>query len=48
MSDQNPIIAVSSSYDALSISPELSLSMEGSGSSIIAQLQISKLFKQLV
>lgn len=36
--DQNPLIAISASYDALAISPELSYSMEGSGSSVIASL----------
>lgn len=36
--DLNPIIAISTSYDALAISPELSYSVEASGSSVIAAL----------
>jgi hypothetical protein len=36
--DQNPIIAISASYDALAIAPELSIAMENSGSAVIAQL----------
>lgn len=47
-SDQNPIIALSASYDALAISPELSYSMETSGSNVIAALQVSKIFSQLL
>ena len=47
-SDQNPIIALSASYDALAISPELSYSLESSGSNVIAALQVSKIFSQLL
>jgi hypothetical protein len=40
-SDYNPIIAISASYDALAISPELSLSLENSASGVIGELAIS-------
>lgn len=48
MSDQNSIIAISASYDALAISPELSIAMENSGSAVIAALQLSKIFSTLL
>jgi hypothetical protein len=48
LNDQNPIIAISVAYDSLAIAPELSISMENSGSSIIALLEMSRIFKQLV
>lgn len=48
LGDQNPIIAISACYDALAISPELSFSMENSGSAIIAELEMSRIFSQLV
>lgn len=46
--DLNPLIAISASYDSLAISPELSFSMASGASSVIAQLQISKIFSQLM
>lgn len=46
--DQNPLIAISTSYDALAISPELSIAMENSGSGVIAELLISKIFSTLL
>jgi hypothetical protein len=48
LNDQKPIIAISSSYDALAISPELSFSLENGGSALIAELEMSRIFSQLV
>jgi len=48
ISEQNPVIVVSASYDALSISPELSYAMSSSGTGVIALLQLSKIFSQVV
>lgn len=46
-SDYNPIIAISTSYDALSISPELSTQMENSGSGVISELIMSQVLQKL-
>ena len=47
LGEQNPLIAISTSYDSLAISPELSVSLERGGSGFISELVISKLFSSL-
>ncbi len=47
MEEKNPLIAISASYDALSISPELSVSLENSGAGLMAALQLSRMFQTL-
>lgn len=42
------MIALSASYDTLAISPELSYSLEASGTAILALLQTSKIFSTLL
>lgn len=44
MNDVNPIIAVSASYDALGISPELSVSIENGGTGIMGVIELSRIF----
>ncbi|TNV81984.1 hypothetical protein FGO68_gene14046 [Halteria grandinella] len=42
-----PIIAISASYDALSIAPELSIGMGASGASLLAVLSLAKIFNEV-
>ena len=44
MSEPNPLILISASYDALGIAPELSYAMEKAGSGVVGLLQLSKIF----
>ena len=48
MSEPNPLILISASYDALGIAPELSYAMEKAGSGVVGLLQLSKIFSQLL
>jgi hypothetical protein len=41
-----PIIAISASYDALAIAPELSIGMGASGVSLLAVLSLAKIFNE--
>lgn len=47
MHDQKSIIAISTSYDALAISPELSIALENSASGLLGSLELSRIFSKL-
>jgi len=47
LEEQNPIIAISTSYDALAVAPELSHSLSATGSGLIGALELSRIFSNL-